>query len=97
MRFDEERRLRILTEVTSLELLACPAYAAITRYGLADADVVALLLRSMATLSRMAQPEASRAIANLSEEIHRESRKKASLDFDGHEVQANSESGGGTS
>ncbi|WP_308460482.1 DUF2254 domain-containing protein [Mesorhizobium sp. NBSH29] len=97
VRFDDDHRLRILTKVTSLESLACPAYAAIARYGLADADVVALLLTSMAALSRAAQPATRRAIADLSEEIHRESRKKASLDFDRHKIQAKSEIGSGTS
>ena len=95
MRFDEARRLRILTRVTSLEALACPAFAAIARYGMADADVVALLLRSLGNLSRMAGPEASRAIADLSEQIRRESQTKAALDFDRHAIQAEWERGGG--
>ena len=93
MRFDEARRLRILTRVTSLEALACPAFAAIARYGMADADVIALLLRSLGNLSRMVGPEASRAIADLSEQIRRESQTKAALDFD---QLANSGRGGTT-
>jgi uncharacterized membrane protein len=39
MRFDEERRLRVVTEVISLDELACPAFAAIARYGIADAEL----------------------------------------------------------
>ena len=88
MRFDEERRLRVLTDVVSFEDLACPALAAIARYGLGDADVIAQLLRVMEALSQVARPEASKAIRELSEGIRRESGNGAILDVDRRRVRA---------
>ena len=88
MRFDEERRLRVLTDVVSFEDLACPAFAAIARYGLGDADVIAQLLRVMDALSQVARPEASKAIRELSDGIRRESGNEAVLDIDRRRVRA---------
>jgi uncharacterized membrane protein len=88
MRFDEKRRLRIITEVTALNELACPAFAAIARYGMADADVVARLLGAIDQLNEVAAPETRNAITALSEAIRRESQKEASLEFDRRAVQA---------
>lgn len=82
MRFDEDRRLRIMTDVISLEELACPAFAAIARYGMRDADVIARLLRIMRLVSRIAPLEGRRAITALSAAIEAESREHTSLDFD---------------
>jgi uncharacterized membrane protein len=93
LRFDDQRRLRVMTEAVTLEELACPAFAAIARYGIADADVVVGLCAAMDMLSRTAPPEASKAILNLSEAIGRESRAK-SLDLDQHAVQAAATRGG---
>ncbi|MDQ3559159.1 MAG: DUF2254 domain-containing protein, partial [Pseudomonadota bacterium] len=92
--FDEGRRLRILAEVNSLEQLACPAFAAIARYGIRDADVIARLLGAMGALSRLAQPEASKAITDLSDAIRRESQDEASLGFDIQRLQATGASSG---
>ena len=88
LRIDEGHRLRIITEVVSLDELACPAFAAIARYGIGDADVIAGLLRAMSSLSRIASPEACRAISDLREAIRRESQQQASLGFDRHTLQA---------
>jgi len=82
LRFDESGGLRVITDVISLENLACPAFAAIARYGLEDADVIARLLGAMDALSQTARPEARRAIVDLSEAIRRDSQSKAALQFD---------------
>ena len=77
LRFDEKRRLRIVTEGWSLDELACPAFAAVARYGIADADVVAKLLATMDMLIQAAPPAAAKAILELREEIHREVQNQA--------------------
>jgi len=59
-RFDEKRRLRVLTEVISLQEISCTAFAAIARYGLGDADVVSRLLETMDLLARAASAGATR-------------------------------------
>jgi uncharacterized membrane protein len=87
MRFDEKRRLRIITEVTALNELACPAFAAIARYGMADADVVARLLGAMDRLNQAARTEVREAITALGEAIRRESQE-ARPEFDRRAVRA---------
>lgn len=84
LRFDEKRRLRIVTEVASFEALAYPAFAAVARYGVADADVVEKLLGTMDMLIRTAPPRASEAIRDLGLDIRRASGDEAILDADRH-------------
>ncbi len=54
LRFDDQGRLRVVTEVTSFEDLACPTLAAVARYSLSDADVVRRILDTLAALARVA-------------------------------------------
>lgn len=79
LRFDEKRRLRIVTEVRTLAELACPALAAVARYGIGDADVVAKLLGTIDMLIRRAPPADANPISELRKVICRESRKQAKL------------------
>jgi uncharacterized membrane protein len=72
--------------VISVEELACPAFAAIARYGLEDADVITRLLCAMDTVSGKGSPEARQRIADLSEAIRRKAQSGASLDFDRQEI-----------
>ncbi|CAA9310035.1 MAG: FIG00857528: hypothetical protein [uncultured Microvirga sp.] len=81
LRFDDTGHLRIITEVLSLDELACPAFAALARYGIADQDVVARLLSTMDLLQGATAPEVRRAISQLSEAIRRES-EEGSREFD---------------
>ena len=88
LRFDETDTLRVVTEAISLEDVACPAFAAIARYGLEDADVIARLLAAMTMLTETAQPEACRAIVDLRDAIGRKSRDRAALDCDRRRIEA---------
>jgi uncharacterized membrane protein len=81
LRFDDTRRLRIMTEVLSLDELACPALAAVVRYGIEDAGVIARLLGTMVRLQAAAPPAVRVAISQLSEAIRRESEER-SREFD---------------
>jgi len=87
-RFDGSGGLRVVTDVISLEELACPAFAAIARYGLKDADVIARLLEAMDALGQMAQPRSRQAIVALSEAICRDSQSQAALEFDRQRIGA---------
>jgi uncharacterized membrane protein len=81
LRFDGARRLRIITEVLSLDELACPAFAAVARYGIKDADVIARLVGAMDRLQRAVRAETRPAILQLSASIRRESQD-GSREFD---------------
>jgi len=94
MRFDEKRKLRIVTKIDTLGDLACHAFSAIARYGITDVDVIARLLSTMDSLSRSSPREAREAIMGLREAIRRESEKQVSLAFDREAVQALPESRG---
>ncbi len=87
LRFDTERRLRVVTSVISLDELACPAFAAVARYGLADADVVRHLLDTMKKLQRAQGPAESPQLIKLIDDIGRESAGHLCLDFDRRAVQ----------
>lgn len=87
LRFDEQRRLRIVTTVISLDELACPAFAAVARYGMADADVVRHLLDTMKRLQRAARPAESSQLIKMIDEIGRESAGQLCLDFDRRAIQ----------
>ena len=82
MRFDEKQRLRVVTEVATLDDLACPAFAAVARYGIGDGDVAARLLSTMDMLLQTAPPCAAAAIAELRDEIRRKSGDEAQLSHD---------------
>jgi uncharacterized membrane protein len=87
MRFDEERRLRVVTEVISLDELACSAFAAIARYGMTDADVVRHLLGTMKCLQRAARPAESAQLIRMIDEISRASASQLPLDINRNVVQ----------
>jgi uncharacterized membrane protein len=52
---DRDMKLRVVFEEVSFADLACPAFAAIARYGIGDDDLVARLLDVMERCSRSAQ------------------------------------------
>jgi uncharacterized membrane protein len=73
MRFDQSGQLRVVTEVFVLGDLACLAFAAIARYGMTDADVVTRLVETIAKLEMSFPLTARIAIAELREQVLRES------------------------
>lgn len=87
MRFDDERRLRVVTTVITLDELACPAFAAVARYGMSDGDVVRHLLNTMKVLQRAARPAESSQLIKVIDEIGRESASQLCLDFDRRAIQ----------
>jgi uncharacterized membrane protein len=93
MRFDDAGRLRIVTDVISFDELACSAFAAIARYGIADADVVRRLLDTLDILRRAAGSAKCLKLGKMIDEIRRESADRLSLEFDRHTVQEASKPG----
>lgn len=87
-RFDESGQLRIVTEVDTLDAMARPAFAAIARYGITDADVVSRLLSTLDELGGKASPEARAAIIVLRDAIRHESLTQIELGFDRSSVLA---------
>lgn len=87
-RFDDANRLRVIADVISLEELACPAFAAIARYGIEDADVVAHLLRTLDALISQAQPAARTRLVSLAAEVRCRSHEHSNLEFDREQVRA---------
>lgn len=85
-RYDDEGCLRVLTEVAGLGDLACPAFAAIARYGGPDADVIGRLLAVLFSLSEKVEGDESERLAKLSEAIRRESQGRMSLSFDARSI-----------
>ena len=75
-RRDDTGRIRVVTEVVTFEALACPAFAAVARYGVGDADVMASLLAAMSTLAKRADAKAAHAIEVLAEKIEHEARQR---------------------
>jgi uncharacterized membrane protein len=82
LHFDKKGQLRLITEVVGLAAFACPPFAAIARYGLADADVIARLLLTMDMVSKAAGHEAGKPVAALREGSRAESQKRIALGFD---------------
>lgn len=82
VRYDENRHHRIITEVVHFDELACPAFAAIARYGVADADVIKRLLVTLHVLKAARLPSESADLARLIDDIGRESLERLSLEFD---------------
>lgn len=87
-RFDDERRLRILSQVVSFDELACSSFAAIARYGIKDADVVARLRVAIERVAAAARPGDAGKLVDLSQAIRNESRKQLVLEFDREAVSA---------
>lgn len=87
MRRDDKGHLRIITEIVSLDEMACPAFAAIARYAIGDADVVKSLLRAIDTIHHLAGDEGCARLIRLSEQIRRSSEDQLQLEFDRHAVQ----------
>jgi uncharacterized membrane protein len=73
MRLDEGGQLRVLTEVFDLGDITCRAFAAIARYGMTDADVVTRLAETLAKLEKSFPLVACVAVAELREQVLRES------------------------
>ena len=82
MRLDEGGQLRVLTEVFDLGDVTCRAFAAIARYGMTDADVVTRLAETLAKLEKSFPLAASVAVAELREQVLRESGAAAVHAFD---------------
>jgi uncharacterized membrane protein len=76
-RRDDKGRLRVVTEPATFEELACPAFAAVARYGIADADVITHLLATMRMVAQRANADSAQAILALAADIERESRQRA--------------------
>jgi uncharacterized membrane protein len=82
LRFDNKGRLRVVTEVTSFEAVACPTLAAVAQYGLSDLDMVRRVLDVITTLASVARPSAVAELTRLGEAIRRESEKRLGLSLD---------------
>lgn len=82
IRLDENKRPRIEIGVASLADFACPAFAAIARYGMADAELIAHLLTAMGKLHRVAPSSERTAIETLRDAIHRQSLGQSLMAFD---------------
>ena len=70
---DQDMKLRVVFEPVSFAELACPAFAAIGRYGIRDDDLVARLLYVMERCSRGAPTLDREAIMRLHDAIKMES------------------------
>lgn len=68
--------LRLVVPQNTFAELACPAIAAIARYGIGDADVIGNLLNMAAKIGDCASPDARLAIHALSDAILAESRAR---------------------
>jgi uncharacterized membrane protein len=86
--------LRVLTRPHALSDIACPALAAVARYGLADADVTGRLLRLATSLAAVAGPGTGAALAELAADIRQRSETRANLDFDRRAIWAAAEKEG---
>lgn len=73
MRLDQSGQLRVLTEVFDLGDVTCRAFAAIARYAMNDVDVVTRLAESLAKLEPSFPRAAGVAVAELREQVLRES------------------------
>jgi len=82
MRLDDQGQLRIVAEVVLLESVACRAFAAITRYGIADADVVTGLVETLAKLETSFPLTARIAVVEFREQVLNASQSPAIQGFD---------------
>lgn len=81
-RFDEDRKLRIITATVSFDELVSRAFAAIARYGGTDADVMGHLLRTMKQTTDAVRTEQCLKLAALVTELTRRVGEQLPLDFD---------------
>jgi len=86
LRLDAEGRPRVLTEATTLGDVACPAFAAVARYGLGDADVMAALLDAMQTIIVAAPPHERRPLVDLQADIRAAGVQAGKLAHDRHRL-----------
>lgn len=82
MRLDHSGQLRVLTEVFDLGDVTYRAFAAIARYGMTDADVVTRLAETLVKLEKSLLLGASVAVAELREQVLRESGRQIVHAFD---------------
>ena len=82
MRFDQSGQLRVLTEVIDLGAVTRRAVAAIARYGMTDADVVTQLVETLAKLEESFPLPARVVVAELREQVLRESGGSTIHGFD---------------
>jgi uncharacterized membrane protein len=87
-RVDADGRLRVVTEVVALDKLAGPAFAAVARYGLGDAEVVARLVGAIDSVRQKKPSGQSETLGRLREQIRSNGKKRAVLPFDNGSIQA---------
>ena len=78
----ESGKLRVVSAAASLDELACPAFAAIARYSLGDADVAASLLRTICMVVNAAGPSRLPMLLSLKGEISHRAAVEATLKVD---------------
>jgi len=71
-RLDADGHLRVVAKTASFGVLAHEAFAAVARYGMADADVVRALLHTLGRLADRISPAERGVLAGLAETIRRE-------------------------
>ncbi len=81
-RFDKAGQLRVVAQVTGFGDLALPAFAAVARYSLADADVIRRLLVAMEFVASEADPEDAIRLRALRDEIATASLAAMELPWD---------------
>ena len=82
VRFDEAGQARIVTETDTLADLACPALAAIARYGSRDADVLGRLLAALSLVIQAAKPAERARLVALREAIRADAERNLTLNAD---------------
>jgi uncharacterized membrane protein len=87
-RVDANGRLRVITEVVALDELAGPAFAAVARYGLGDADVVARLLGAIDSVRQRLSSAQGENLGRLRDQIRSNGKKRSALAFDHSSIQA---------
>lgn len=70
---DEDGRLRVISRKTPFDLIACPAFAAIARYGLGDHEVIVHLSGAMDRVCNAADPFCATKILALKDRIRAQS------------------------
>ncbi len=81
-RFDKAGQLRVVAQVTAFGDLALPAFAAVARYGLADADVIRRLLVAMEFVASESNSEDASRLRTLRDEIATASLAAMELPWD---------------
>jgi uncharacterized membrane protein len=75
LRLDENGRVRVLTETTALEQLACPAFLAVARYGSADNDVSDKLLATLDALLQVIPTGCAGGMSKLRDQLSADRRQ----------------------